>query len=115
MGIHAGFASFPPDRRPRPGFLFHPRVSADLTEFVIVCPITFRIRPFWCERRVADRVAAYTLSRSRFQARGSVALWILVMRMAPSIASTIPFFLAYRYLGSDTISRPAEPRSFCRC
>jgi multiple sugar transport system permease protein len=33
-----------------------------------------------------------------------VALWILVTRMAPPIAFTIPFYLAYRWLGlQDTI------------
>jgi multiple sugar transport system permease protein len=33
-----------------------------------------------------------------------VALWILVTRMAPPIAFTIPFFLAWRWLGlQDTI------------
>jgi multiple sugar transport system permease protein len=42
--------------------------------------------------------AAYSLSRWRFRARRRVALWILVTRMAPPIAFTIPFFLAYRYL-----------------
>ena len=34
-------------------------------------------------------------------ARG-IALWILATRMAPPIAFTIPFFLAYRYLGLST-------------
>jgi multiple sugar transport system permease protein len=42
--------------------------------------------------------AAYALSRWRFRARRKVALWILASRMAPPIAFTIPFFLAYRYL-----------------
>lgn len=42
--------------------------------------------------------AAYALSRWRFRARHAVALWILSTRMAPPIAFTIPFFLAYRYL-----------------
>jgi multiple sugar transport system permease protein len=42
--------------------------------------------------------AAYALSRWRFRARRAVALWILATRMAPPIAFTIPFFLAYRYL-----------------
>ena len=42
--------------------------------------------------------AAYALSRWRFRARRSVALWILATRMAPPVAYTIPFFLAYRYL-----------------
>ena len=33
-----------------------------------------------------------------------IALWILATRMAPPIAFTIPFFLAYRFLGlSDTL------------
>jgi multiple sugar transport system permease protein len=43
--------------------------------------------------------AGYALSRYRFRARRSIALWILVTRMAPPIAFTIPFFLAYRVLG----------------
>ena len=42
--------------------------------------------------------AAYSLSRWRFRARRAVAVWILATRMAPPIAFTIPFFLAYRYL-----------------
>ena len=42
--------------------------------------------------------AAYSLSRWRFRARRAVAMWILATRMAPPIAFTIPFFLAYRYL-----------------
>jgi multiple sugar transport system permease protein len=43
--------------------------------------------------------AAYALSR--WQSRGSAAitLWILASRMAPPIAFTIPYFLAYRWLG----------------
>ena len=43
--------------------------------------------------------AAYSLSRARFRARRQIALWVLASRMAPPIAFTIPFFLAYRYLG----------------
>jgi multiple sugar transport system permease protein len=43
--------------------------------------------------------AAYALSRSRFRARRQIALWILATRMAPPVAFTIPFFLAYRFLG----------------
>jgi len=43
--------------------------------------------------------AAYSLSRWRFRARRALALWILATRMAPPIAFTIPFFLAYRYIG----------------
>jgi multiple sugar transport system permease protein len=43
--------------------------------------------------------AAYALSRCRFRARRSIALWILATRMAPPVAFTIPFFLAYRFLG----------------
>ncbi|WP_026432816.1 carbohydrate ABC transporter permease [Paracidovorax oryzae] len=48
--------------------------------------------------------AAYALTRWKFPGRRHVALWILVTRMAPPIAFTIPFFLAYRWLGlQDTI------------
>jgi len=43
--------------------------------------------------------AAYSLSRWRFRAKRQLALWILATRMAPPIAFTIPFFLAYRFLG----------------
>lgn len=42
---------------------------------------------------------AYALSRARFRAAGSLNLWILASRMAPPIAFTIPYFLAYRHLG----------------
>ncbi|WP_038210763.1 carbohydrate ABC transporter permease [Xenophilus azovorans] len=48
--------------------------------------------------------AAYALTRWRFRGRRQVALWILVTRMAPPIAFTIPFFLAFRWLGlQDTL------------
>lgn len=48
--------------------------------------------------------AAYALSRWRFRARRTVAMWILATRMAPQIAFTIPFFLAFRLVGlSDTV------------
>jgi multiple sugar transport system permease protein len=47
--------------------------------------------------------ASYALSRARLRNARSIALWILATRMAPPIAFTIPFFLAYRYLGlTDT-------------
>ena len=49
--------------------------------------------------------ASYVLSRWRFRARGRVALWILATRMAPPIAFTIPFFLAFRWMGLvDTLT-----------
>ena len=48
--------------------------------------------------------AAYALTRWNFRGRDRIALWILVTRMAPPIAFTIPFFLAYQYLGlQDTV------------
>jgi multiple sugar transport system permease protein len=48
--------------------------------------------------------ASYALSRGGFRASRGIALWILATRMAPPIAFTIPFFLAYRFLGlSDTL------------
>src|SRR6185369_14438439 len=48
--------------------------------------------------------AAYALSRAGFRSQHHIALWILATRMAPPIAFTIPFFLAYRFLGlSDTL------------
>jgi multiple sugar transport system permease protein len=43
--------------------------------------------------------AAYSLSRARFGGESQIALWVLATRMAPPIAFTIPFFLAYRHLG----------------
>jgi multiple sugar transport system permease protein len=43
--------------------------------------------------------AAYSLSRARFRRGRAIALWILATRMAPPIAFTIPFFLAYRVVG----------------
>ena len=43
--------------------------------------------------------AAYALSRARFRGGRQIALWVLATRMAPPIAFTIPFFLAYRHLG----------------
>ncbi len=49
--------------------------------------------------------AAYVLARWRFRGQQQVALWILVTRMAPPIAFTIPFFLAYTWLGlMDTVA-----------
>lgn len=43
--------------------------------------------------------AAYALSRWQGRTASGVSLWILASRMAPPIAFTIPYFLAYRYLG----------------
>ena len=49
--------------------------------------------------------AAYVLARRRFRGQQQLALWILVTRMAPPIAFTIPFFLAYTYIGLiDTVA-----------
>jgi multiple sugar transport system permease protein len=42
--------------------------------------------------------AAYALSRWTTRAGATVTLWILASRMAPPIAFTIPYFLAYRHL-----------------
>ena len=44
--------------------------------------------------------ASYALSRGAFNASRGIALWILATRMAPPIAFTIPFFLAYRLLAA---------------
>ena len=41
--------------------------------------------------------AAYALERARLRRRRAIAFWILVTRMAPPIAFTIPLFLAFRY------------------
>jgi multiple sugar transport system permease protein len=47
--------------------------------------------------------ASYALSRGGYKSSRRISLWILATRMAPPIAFTIPFFLAYRFLGlSDT-------------
>jgi len=49
--------------------------------------------------------AAYTLSRATFTGQRHIALWVLATRMAPPIAFTIPFFLAYRQLElMDTVT-----------
>ena len=42
--------------------------------------------------------AAYALSRWQTRSGNTITLWILASRMAPPIAFTIPYFLAYRYL-----------------
>jgi len=48
---------------------------------------------------------AYALSRRASRASGTISLWILASRMAPPIAFTIPYFLAYRNLGLlDTVA-----------
>ncbi len=47
--------------------------------------------------------AAYALSRMSIRAERPLSLLILCSRMAPPIAFTIPYFLAYRYMGlTDT-------------
>jgi multiple sugar transport system permease protein len=49
--------------------------------------------------------AAYALSRWQTRSGNTITLWILASRMAPPIAFTIPYFLAYRYLELlDTLS-----------
>lgn len=49
--------------------------------------------------------AAFSLARHPFRASRQIAMWILVTRMAPPIAFTIPFFLAFTWLGlMDTVS-----------
>lgn len=49
--------------------------------------------------------AAYVLARWRFRGQRQVAMWILVSRMAPPIAFTIPFFLAFTWLDlMDTVA-----------
>lgn len=48
--------------------------------------------------------AAYALSRWRLRRQRAVALWILATRMAPPVAFTIPFYLAFRFVGlQDTL------------
>ncbi len=43
--------------------------------------------------------AAFALSRANARTAGPLSFWILATRMAPPIAFTLPYFLAYRYLG----------------
>jgi multiple sugar transport system permease protein len=48
---------------------------------------------------------AYALSRMTVRAEKSLSLLVLASRMAPPIAFTIPYFLAYRYIGLlDTLT-----------
>jgi multiple sugar transport system permease protein len=42
--------------------------------------------------------AAYALSRAKFKASRGIRLWILVTRMAPPVAFTIPLFIGYKLL-----------------
>ena len=47
---------------------------------------------------------AYALSRMAYKTGSRLSLFILASRMAPPIAFTIPYFLAYRYIGlHDTL------------
>ena len=50
--------------------------------------------------------AAYALSRMSIRAERPLSLLILCSRMAPPIAFTIPYFLAYRYMGLTDIGQP---------
>lgn len=43
--------------------------------------------------------SAYALSRMHAGSSGGISLAVLASRMAPPIAFTIPYFLAYRYIG----------------
>ncbi len=48
---------------------------------------------------------AYALSRMSYKTGSRLSLFILASRMAPPIAFTIPYFLAYRYIGlHDTLT-----------
>jgi len=52
---------------------------------------------------------AYALSRMAYKISSRLSLLILASRMAPPIAFTIPYFLAYRYIGlHDTLTAPAD-------
>ncbi len=42
--------------------------------------------------------AAYALSRGRFRSGRQIGLWILVTRMAPPVAFTIPLYISFRWL-----------------
>lgn len=49
--------------------------------------------------------AAYALARSQVRRARLIGLWILATRMAPPIAFTIPFFLAFTWTGlMDTVT-----------
>lgn len=49
--------------------------------------------------------AAYALARWRFSGAWQIGLWILATRIAPPIAFTIPFFLAFTWAGlMDTVT-----------
>jgi len=49
--------------------------------------------------------AAYALSRMNYKTGSRLSLVILASRMAPPIAFTIPYFLAYRFIGlQDTLT-----------
>jgi multiple sugar transport system permease protein len=49
--------------------------------------------------------AAYALARWQFAGARQLGLWILATRMAPPIAFTIPFFLAFTWVGlMDTVT-----------
>lgn len=43
--------------------------------------------------------AAFAMSRANYKRDYQISLWVLATRMAPPIAFTLPYFLAYRYLG----------------
>lgn len=43
--------------------------------------------------------AAYTLARVKFKAREQVNFFVLSMRMAPSFAFLVPYYLTFRFLG----------------
>lgn len=42
--------------------------------------------------------AAYALSRAQFRASRGIRMWILVTRMAPPVAFTIPLFIAFKFM-----------------
>ena len=42
--------------------------------------------------------AAYALSRGRFRSGRQIGLWILVTRMAPPVAFTIPLYISFRWM-----------------
>src|SRR5262245_31417841 len=91
-------------------FAFPPKLvfSPTLQKFVGLCGSSF---PYSCLNSAIVSVTstllalfvgvpgAYALSRMSMGREKSLSLLILASRMAPPIAFTIPYFLAYRWMG----------------
>ena len=92
-----------------PSLLFTPTFENFVALWQGAFPRSFVNRPSWPHAvdglsLLVGVPAAYVLSRWRFKSRRAVSLWILATRMAPPVAFTIPFYLAFRYVGlQDTL------------